>query len=52
MRKLLLFTLFAMCIMTTVKAQSPLGYQSAFGMAYGAKYKMINDGDFFFFFSI
>lgn len=52
MRKLLLFILLAVCIMTTVKAQSPLGYQSAFGMAYGAKYKMINDGDFFTFASV
>lgn len=52
MRKLLTFISLTLCISTAVKAQSPLGYQSAFGLAYGTKFKMINDGNFFTFASI
>lgn len=51
-KKLLLIVFILTTCLTTVKAQSPLGYQSAFGVAYGARYKMLNDGNFLPFVSL
>lgn len=51
-KKIVLLLVMATTCFEVVDAQSTLGYQSAFGIAYGAKYMKLNDGDFYSFASI